>query len=118
MIGSWFSRRRIWLYQEPLDFRKQLNGLVEIVSGEMEMKPNDNSIYVFRNRQRDKLKLVTWDRNGFVLGYKRLEAGQFDWPKEKNGQIRLSWEQLYLLISGLPMTKLNVIPKEKMQYFY
>ena len=69
MINGIF-KREIWLYGKPLDFRKQLNGLVEMVAAKMEKAPNDGSIYVFRSKGKDKIKILFWDRNGFWLGYK------------------------------------------------
>jgi len=111
-------RRKIWLYQKPLDFRKQMNGLIEIVAAEMEMEPNDGTIYVFRSKGKDKLKILFWDRNGFWLGYKKLEKIKFDFPTEREGKIIISWEQMYLLISGLPMTKLQIIPQKALRHFY
>jgi transposase len=115
---EWLTRREVWLYLPSLDFRKQMDGLIQIVAGEMGKKPNDGSVYVFRNRSKDKLKLVMWDRNGFWLGYKRLETGRFDFPTNEAGEIRLNWEQMYLLVSGLPMSKLKVLSAEKMTAFF
>lgn len=115
---EWLTRREVWLYLPVLDFRKQMDGLIQIVAGEMGKTPNDGSVYVFRNRSGDKLKLVMWDRNGFWLGYKRLETGRFDFPKDEAGEVRLNWEQMYLLVSGLPMSKLRVLKTEKVTAFF
>ena len=110
--------RNVWLYQKGLDFRKQMNGLIEVVASQMEMKPIDGSLYVFRNKKKDKLKLLIWERNGFFLGYKRIEKGRFDFPESEDGNIKISWEQMYLLISGLPMTKLELIDQKKITHFF
>lgn len=115
---EWLTRREVWLYLPVLDFRKQMDGLIQIVGSEMNRKPNDGGVYIFRNRSGDKLKLVMWDRNGFWLGYKRLETGRFDFPADAAGEIRLNWEQMYLLVSGLPMSKLKVLSKEKVTAFF
>jgi transposase len=94
-----------------------MDGLIHLVAVEMKQKPTDGSIYVFRNKSKDKLKVLIWDRNGFVLGYKRLETGRFDFPVAQNGSIRLNLEQMYLLISGLPMSTLNGIGQSRYRYF-
>lgn len=115
---DWLNRKKIYLYQKPLDFRKQMDGLTMVVATEMEGQPNDGSIYLFRNRTRDKLKVLMWERNGFFMGYKRLETGRFDFPKIQEGKIQLNLEQLYLLFSGLPMTKLRIDSGQKVKHFY
>jgi transposase len=112
------TRREVWLYLPVLDFRKQLDGLIQIVASQMNKAPNDGSVFVFRNRSKDKLKILLWDRNGFWLLYKRLETGRFDVPEDEAGEVRLNWEQMYLLISGLPMSKLAVLPNEKVTAFF
>ncbi len=80
-----------------------MNGLVEVVVSEMKLRPNDGSLYVFRNVGRDKVKLLIWDRNGFVMGYKRLERGRFDFGEIIEKEVTISWEQFGMLISGMPM---------------
>ena len=99
------GKRSVWMYVKPLDFRKQVNGLVEVVMEEMKRRPNDGAIYIFRNRQRDKLKILMWDRNGFVMGYKRLERGKFDIPIRECGPIEMTWRQLMMLVSGMPVLR-------------
>jgi transposase len=99
--------RPIWLYAPQLDFRKQINGLIQVVISQMGQRPNDGGIYLFRNRQRTKLKVLMWDRNGFILCYKRLEKGKFDIPVDLTGAIELSWEQIMMLISGMPIVHIG-----------
>jgi len=116
VVFEWLNRKSIYLYQKPLDFRKQLDGLAMIVATEMNTKPSDGAIYVFRNQRQDKIKVLTWDRNGFVLGYKRIEQGRFCFPVAENGVIQLTLEQLYLLISGLSFEQLRTLPKTAVRY--
>jgi transposase len=112
MIGE-LKHRQVWLYASTLDFRKQINGLVQVIVNEMGRRPTDNGIYIFRNRQRDKLKVLMWDRNGFILGYKRLEKGKFDIPTDLAGNLELNWEQLMMLISGMPLIHLGKDAEKK-----
>jgi transposase len=114
MMSSWLVGRRIWMYTEVVDFRKQLDGLVGIIGNEMGLKAEDG-IYVFRNRSRDKIKMVLWDRNGFIMGYKRLERGRFDFPEEDDEIIKMDLSQLEMLISGMPMVRVG--KREKMDLF-
>ena len=99
--------RSVWLYTPRIDFRKQMNGLIQMVVGEMGLRPNDGAIYIFCNRQRDKIKVLFWDRNGFVLGCKRLEKGRFDVPIDRSGHVELTLDQLGMLVSGMPMVRLG-----------
>jgi len=73
----------------------------------MGLQPNDGSVYVFRNRQRDKVKVLFWDKNGFWVGYKRLEKGKFDFPKPETGSQDMTWEQFKMLVSGMPILNLG-----------
>jgi transposase len=104
---EWLNFQDIWIYSEAIDFRKQMNGLIEVVLGEGDREPNDGSLYVFRNRQRTKLKLLVWDRNGYFLGYKRLEKGRFDFPMDNNGRIQLTKDELFSLVSGMPIVRIK-----------
>ncbi len=113
---SGLKERSIWLYKPHLDFRKQMNGLIQVVITEMKLMPNDGGIYIFRNRQRDKIKVLMWDRNGFILGYKRLEKGKFDLPSDVAGAIEITWEQLQMIIAGMPVVFLGKTT-EKTLYF-
>ena len=114
MMESWLRSRKIWVYTQVVDFRKQLDGLVGIIGNEMGLKAEDG-IYVFRNRNRDKLKIILWDRNGFVMGYKRLERGRFDFPEDDDEIIKMDLNQLEMLVSGMPMIRVG--KREKMDIF-
>ena len=117
MIDGWLESRKIWLHQEAVDFRKQLDGLSLLVSSELEMDASDGTIYIFRNRSKDKIKLLVWERNGFFLGYKRLERGRFSFPVNESGQVEISKAELGMLISGMPMTWLGGESRKKVSHF-
>ncbi len=97
-----FLGKKVWIYRSAIDFRRQINGLVQVVIESGQSNPTDGSVYVFRNRKKDKVKLLTWHVNGFFLGYKRLERGRFDFPEDKE-VVQLSPRQLMQLLSGMPM---------------
>ncbi|BCA94334.1 hypothetical protein TUM19329_06950 [Legionella antarctica] len=71
-----FDQQQIYLYSQPIDMRKSINGLSYIISDLSSHIVQDGSLTLFYNRARDKVKLLYWDKNGFVLIYKRLEKGQ------------------------------------------
>ncbi len=82
---NWFDDLpTIYLHRQPVGFRKAVNGLSEIVEQELSMSPFDESLYVFCNRNRDRLKILHWDKTGFILWYQRLEKEKFKQPIEKS----------------------------------
>ncbi len=105
---KWFSDAPIvYLHREHVDFRKAINGLVAIIESEMGLSPYQDALFVFCNRGRDKLKVIHWDRTGYVLWYKRLEESKFQWPRRQNSPVMtLSAEQWHWLLSGYDILKM------------
>jgi transposase len=91
----------IYLHRDVVDFRKSINGLVTIVEQEMQLSPFTPALFVFCNRNRDRIKVLYWDRTGFCLWYKRLEKERFKWPRHYADPIMLIDEaQWQWLLSG------------------
>lgn len=91
----------MYLHKTPVDFRKQINGLVVLVSESMMMDPFKSAAFVFVNRSRDKLKVLYWDTNGFCLWQKRLEKQHFVWPlQHEHDVVALTGDQLNWLVGG------------------
>ena len=88
-----------------------MNGLIKIIEGEMKQSSMEG-IYVFRNRKRDKVKILTWDKNGYVLGYKRLERGRFDFPLCEDEQVKFTADELRSLLTGMPIIQVQSKPKK------
>ena len=97
------------------DMRKSINGLCEIVQSEFNLDPYITAYFVFCNRQKNRLKILTWEENGFWLHFKRLEQGRFTWPQEgvdgEEGTMSLTPEELNLLIKA-PAVKQKIRRKE------
>ena len=90
---------QVYLYAQPVDMRKSIDGLSVLVEQEMDLSPCLEALFVFCNRSRDKIKLLCWEKNGFVVWYKRLEKERFRWPKA--GEVlSLTGEQLNWLLDG------------------
>lgn len=86
---------------DPVDFRKGHDGLAALVQSHLRHTPFDGSVYVFRSKRADRLKLIYWDGTGLVMAYKRLETNSFTWPAIKNGVMRLEPAQFSALFAGL-----------------
>src|SRR3954463_8535204 len=81
---------RVLVATRPVDFRKGAEGLAALVREAMGADPFSGAVYVFRARRADRVKLVFWDGSGVCLFAKRLEDGEFRWPKVQDGVLRLS----------------------------
>ena len=99
MIRPSNSSLKVYVYSKAVDMRKQIDGLAALVQTEMDLDPFAKSLFVFANKRRDKLKILAWDKNGFLVWYKRLEKQRF--PKLKGDQTRtLSIKDLNLYLDG------------------
>jgi transposase len=94
--------QRYYLYREATDMRKSFDGLCGLVRSGLERDPLSGEVFVFVNRRRTHLKLLVWDRSGFALYYKRLEAGTFERPASSE-QGPLRWDQLVLMLEGVSL---------------
>lgn len=96
-----FEGKMVYLACGHTDMRKNINGLSEIVQNSFCLDLFGESIYVFCNRKRDRLKILEWDGDGFWLYFKRLEKGHFRWPQPgEEDTMVLSGEELYILLGG------------------
>ena len=91
---------RVMVATKPVDFRKGAEGLAALVRETMHSDPFDGAIYVFRAKRADRIKLVFWDGTGVCLFAKRLEDGEFRWPKIEDGVMRLSAAQFSALLEA------------------
>ena len=92
---------------KPVDFRKGAEGLAALVRDTMGADPFSGALYVFRAKRADRVKLVFWDGTGVVLVSKRLEDGEFRWPKVQDGVMRLTAAQLSALLEGLDWRRVH-----------
>lgn len=104
----------LYLYREPVDFRKAARGLAAIVEQGLGHNPFSGTLYAFTNRHRNKIKCVFWDNNGFVLYYKALAEEKFHWPKRGDDLITLNGEQINWLLDGYDIA--NMKPHKTLHY--
>jgi len=98
---------RVMVAAKPVDFRKGAEGLAALVREAMGADPFSGTVYVFRARRADRVKLIYWDGTGVCLFAKRLEDGKFRWPAMQDGVIRLSAAQLSALVEGLDWRRVH-----------
>lgn len=100
---------RVLVAMRAVDFRKGMDGLAAYAAGELKADPFSGTVYVFRAKRADRVKLLFWDGSGVCLYAKRLEAGKFFWPRVEDGVMHLSPAQLQALLEGLEWTRVHSV---------
>ncbi|MGK0451526.1 MAG: transposase [Neolewinella sp.] len=98
---SFSSRQRYFLYRGVTDMRKEFNGLSGLVRDHISHELLSGDVFIFLNKRRDRIKLLVWDRNGFVVWYKVLEQGTFEMPVAEKDALEMSWTDIQLLLEGI-----------------
>jgi transposase len=99
---------RVLVATRPVDFRRGADGLAATVETVLRQDPFSGTIFIFRAKRADRIKLLVWDGTGLVLIWKRLETGSFRWPPVTDGVMRLSGGQLAALLEGLDWSRVHV----------
>jgi transposase len=113
------SATRIWWCTGPTDMRRGFDRLAEQAHTVTRQDPQSGHLFVFRSRGGDRLKLLHWDKDGYVLWYKRLEAGVFKLPKVNAGQsaVELRASELAMILDGIDLASVRRVrryqPAEK-----
>jgi transposase len=95
---------RIYLGVEPVDMRKQYNGLWALASEKLHEDPRNGALFVFTNKDRDRIKILYWDGTGPWVFAKRLEKGRFSWPLGGDeNKLSLAPEALTMLLAGIDL---------------
>ena len=108
------SLTQVYLYSQPIDFRKSFRGISAIIECELGHNPFEGHLYAFTNKQRNKIKCLFWENNGFVLYYKSLEEDKFIWPKSQEDVVTLNGQQINWLLDGLDLSAMK--GHKKLQY--
>jgi transposase len=98
---------KVMVATKAVDFRKGAEGLAALVRDEMKTDPFSGTVYVFRAKRADRVKLVFWDGTGVCLYSKRLEDGKFQWPSIRDSVVRLTSAQLSALLEGLDWRRVH-----------
>lgn len=89
--------------------RKSIDGLAALVQEQFQLDPFSPTLYLFCGKRRDRIKALLWEGDGFVLLYKRLENGNFKWPRSANEVKPISWQQFRWLMEGLELEQKTAI---------
>ena len=95
------NKRQVHLACGTTDLRKSIDGLASIIQARFNLNPFSSGLFVFCNRNRDKIKILEWEYTGFWLHFKRLEQGSFKWPSNENEVKNINPRELRWLLDGL-----------------
>ena len=103
------NRVRIVVASKPVDFRKGHDGLAASVKQALRKDPFTGTVFVFRAKRADRLKLLYWDGTGLVMTYKRLAETTFTWPAIRDGVMSVNHAQFEALFAGLDWRKVKAL---------
>jgi transposase len=118
-MNPFSSSQRFFLYRQATDMRRSFAGLSGLITNELQKPLTTGDVFIFVNKPRNSIKLLVWDRNGFVIYYKRLEEGTFEIPSagEDAKSIAVKWEELVMILEGIALKSVKrrkryTIPQE------
>ena len=104
---------RVFVCTHPTDMRRSFDGLCGMAENLMRQNPLSGHLFVFRNRNRDRLKILYWDRDGLAIWYKRLEKGGFQLPTDlkpgddEQANAEISTDELMWLLGGVDLASVK-----------
>ena len=118
MLNDFTGADRVYIACGYTDLRKGIDGLSAMVQQEFDLDPFTNTLFLFCGRRRDRIKGLYWEQDGFILLYKRLERGVYQWPRSEREAKEITPQQYRWLMEGLkveqpkahrPVTGLSVV---------
>ena len=113
MLGDITVAENIYIACGYTDMRKSIDGLAAVVQQQFRLDPFSKSLFLFCGKRRDRIKVLLWEGDGFVLLYKRLENGSFKWPRDESEVKPITWQQFRWLMEGLSIYPAKTIKNTK-----
>ena len=101
MLNDFTGADKVYIACGYTDLRKGIDGLARLVQQQFELDPFTNTLFLFCGRRRDRIKGLYWEKDGFILLYKRLEQGAYQWPRSESEVKVLTSQQYRWLMEGL-----------------
>ena len=101
MLNNFIGADHVYIACGYTDLRKGIDGLSVLVQQEFDLDPFTNTLFLFCGRRRDRIKGLYWEQDGFVLLYKRLERGVYQWPRNEQEVREITAQQYRWLMEGL-----------------
>ena len=96
---------RILVARDPVDFRKQIEGLAAVCEVQLGEQPLDGTLFVFTNRRKNAMKALVWTHGGFLMVYKKLERGRFRWPPFDSEKGTVSPAEFAAIMEGIDLSR-------------
>lgn len=109
MLGDITKAKNIYIVCGYTDMRKSIDGLAAIIKESFGMDPFAASLFLFCGKKRDRLKALLWEGDGFVILYKRLESGNFKWPRNQEQARCITMKEFRWLMEGLEIDQPKAI---------
>lgn len=109
MVGDISVAENVYIACGKTDMRKSIDGLAAMVQSRYKLDPYSKSIFLFCGGKADRIKILMWEGDGFVLLYKRLESGRFRWPRKADEVKPLTWKEFTWLMQGLDIEQPTAI---------
>ena len=101
MLNDFSGADVVYITGGYTDLRKGIDGLASMVQQQFHLDPFTNTLFLFCGKRRDRIKGLYWENDGFVLLYKRLEKGAYQWPRTQSDVRELTPQQYRWLMEGL-----------------
>lgn len=109
MLGDITIAETVYLATGYTDMRKSIDGLAAIVQQQFRLDPFQPALFLFCGKHCDRMKALLWEGDGFILLYKRLENGKFQWPRSDQECRSISWQEFRWLMEGLKIDQKTAI---------
>ena len=113
MLNELTYRTTVYIVTGYTDLRRSIDGLAAIVQGKLELDPFSRALFLFCGRRSDRIKGLLWEGDGFLLLYKRLDNGKFQWPRSETEAKLLTAQQTRWLLEGLMIEQPKAIKEGK-----
>lgn len=118
MLNDLTTGKQVYLVTGYTDLRRSIDGLATIVTAQLQLDPYSSALFLFCGRRCDRIKGLLWEGDGFLLLYKRLDNGSFQWPRNETEARLLTPQQTRWLMEGLKIEQPKVIREGKPSPFY
>jgi transposase len=113
MLNDLPAGQQVYLITGYTDLRRSIDGLASIIQGQLNLDPFSTALFLFCGRRRDRIKGLLWESDGFLLLYKRLDNGCFQWPRSEMEAKLLTPQQIRWLLEGLKIEQPKAIREGK-----
>ena len=110
--------QKIYIAVGYSDLRRGIDGFASIIQNTFHTNPQTSALFIFCGRRSDRIKALYWDTDGYILLYKRLEGGRYQWPRTADELKELTPQQFRWLMEGLSIYQKKVIQPVRKQLIF